>query len=337
MILGAVCPKVLDVFYETPLHKLPKVTFPSSVSKEALLAFAEYIYNGVLDLDPDLLTQMKVIAKQLDMKDFEQLCNNQLKSSSLPNMLPTIFEPMLSEPCSSSGLIQQMSLEGSQTSVMDTSAPIRSQQKDVHIDDTLNSRSSTTNNSVNSFSNSLLEIRAETSDTLMEAGDNNLVPSIIHNTCDVNINSRLQIKTEEVDSDDQQFDRETLSSVINYSTPESIITDNFTLFSNTDLSQSFSSPASTSQHHSLNTIQHKNTSQHHTLNKIQHNTQKNTSQHNTLNISLPVSHMWKQNNEDKRNMIENTNQCNPYPISLFTANWANVPLLTQEIKKEYED
>ncbi|CAE1165614.1 unnamed protein product [Acanthosepion pharaonis] len=30
MILGAVCPKVLDVFYSTPQHKLPKVTFPNS-------------------------------------------------------------------------------------------------------------------------------------------------------------------------------------------------------------------------------------------------------------------------------------------------------------------
>ena len=318
MILGAVCPKVLDVFYDTPQHKLPKVTFPCSVSKEALLAFAEYMYNGVLDLDPDLLTQMKIIAKQLDMKDFEQLCNNQLKSSVVPNMLPTILEPMLSEPCSSSGLIQQMSLEGSQTSVMDIiSAPTRSHQKNVHSVDTLNAISSTTNNSSSSFSNLPLGVRAENNDILMETGNNNLVSSVVHNTCDINLNSRLQVKTEEVDPDDQQYGREAMSSGINYSTPDNIITNNFTHFSNTDLSQSSSSPTSTTQHNTLSTTLH------------------NTSQHNALNKPLSIGHIWKQNSKDKRNITENANQYDPYPISLFTSNWANVPLLTQEVKKEY--
>ena len=308
MILGAVCPKVLDVFYNTPQHKLPKVTFPSSVSEEALLAFAEYMYNGVLDLDPDLLTQMKIIAKQLDMKDFEQLCNNQLKSSVVPNMLPTILEPMLSEPCSSSGLIQQMSLEGSQTSVMDIiSAPTRSHQKNTHSVDTLNAISSTTNNSSSSFSNLPLEVRAENNDTLMEAGNNNLVPSIVHNTCDINMNSRLQVKIEEVDPDDQQYGKETVSSGINYSTPDSIVTNNFTHFSNSDLSKSSSSPTSTTQH-----------------------------TNSTLNKPLSVGHTWKQNSKDKGNITENANHTDPYPINLFTANWVNVPLLTQEIKKEYD-
>ncbi|CAE1165612.1 unnamed protein product [Acanthosepion pharaonis] len=37
MILGAVCPQVLDVFYSTPQHKLPKVTFPNSYSRSTVL------------------------------------------------------------------------------------------------------------------------------------------------------------------------------------------------------------------------------------------------------------------------------------------------------------
>ena len=310
MILGAVCPKVLDVFYNTPQHKLPKVTFPSSVSEEALLAFAEYMYNGVLDLDPDLLTQMKIIAQRLDMKDFEQLCNNQLKSSVVPNMLPTILEPMLSEPCSSSGLIQQMSLEGSQTSVMDIiSAPTRSHQKNVHTVDTLNTISSSTNNSSSSVSLSnlpLVEVRAETDDTLMEVVNNNLALSVNDNICDINVNNRPQVKIEKIDPDDQQYGRETVSSGINYSTPDSIITNNFTHFSNSDLSKSSSSPTSTTQH-----------------------------TNSTLNKPLSVGHTWKQNSKDKGNITENANHTDPYPINLFTANWANMPLLTQEIKKEY--
>lgn len=310
MILGAVCPQVLDVFYSTPQHKLPKVTFPNSVSKEALLAFAEYMYNGVLDLDPDLLAQMKVIAQRLDMKDFEQLCNNQLKSSLVPNVLPTILEPMLSEPCSSSGLIQQMSPQGNQTSIMEMiPASTRNHQKDAHTAKSLDAISTGVSNCSNSLSNlPLVEVRAEADDTLMEVVNNNFALSVVNdNNCDINVNSRPQVKIEKVDPEDQQqYGRESVSSSINYSTSDSIITSNFTNFSNPDLSQSSSSPISTSQHTD-----------------------------NTLNKHLPGGHVWKQSNKDKRNTVEDVNNTDPYPISLFTANWANLPLLTKEIKKEY--
>ena len=36
------------------------------------------MYNGILDLDRDILEQLKIIAKRLDMKEFEQLCDSHL-------------------------------------------------------------------------------------------------------------------------------------------------------------------------------------------------------------------------------------------------------------------
>ena len=112
MIFAAVCPEVLDIFYKTPQDQFPKVILPESVSEEALLAFAEYMYNGVLNLDPDLLLQMKVIAQHLNMEYFEKLCNTQLKSLLPQNNPPSQAEPMLREPCLSSGLIEEAELEG---------------------------------------------------------------------------------------------------------------------------------------------------------------------------------------------------------------------------------
>lgn len=105
MVLGAVCPKVLSVLYSTPSNVFSKVTFPSSISKEALLAFAEYMYSGVLNLDEDILSQLKIIAQRLDMKDFEQLCSNELQKVRITSLLSTIMEPILLEPASLSGLL----------------------------------------------------------------------------------------------------------------------------------------------------------------------------------------------------------------------------------------
>lgn len=83
MVLAAVCPKILTELSKTPLDKFQKVTFPSTVSKEALTAFAEYMYSGVLDLDETILAQLKIIAQRLDMKDFEQLCESHLQTPQL--------------------------------------------------------------------------------------------------------------------------------------------------------------------------------------------------------------------------------------------------------------
>ncbi|GAB1599653.1 uncharacterized protein LOC115209932 isoform X6 [Argonauta hians] len=82
VVLSAVCPKLLSVFSTDILsHKFLQVNFPEEVSTEALNAFAEYMYNGLLDIDPDILHQLKIIAKRLDMKEFEQLCDSRLPST----------------------------------------------------------------------------------------------------------------------------------------------------------------------------------------------------------------------------------------------------------------
>lgn len=79
LVLSAVCPRLLSVLNADVLsHEFLQVNFPSEVSVEALSAFAEYMYNGILDLDHNILEQLKIIAKRLDMSEFEQLCNNHL-------------------------------------------------------------------------------------------------------------------------------------------------------------------------------------------------------------------------------------------------------------------
>ncbi|CAI9720170.1 XP_014782234.1PREDICTED: uncharacterized protein LOC106877741 isoform X4 [Octopus vulgaris] len=77
VVLSAVCPKLLSVFSTNiPSRNFLEINFPEEVSTQALNAFAEYMYNGLLDLDPDILHQLKIIAKRLDMKEFEQLCDS---------------------------------------------------------------------------------------------------------------------------------------------------------------------------------------------------------------------------------------------------------------------
>ncbi|XP_036357303.1 uncharacterized protein LOC115209901 isoform X2 [Octopus sinensis] len=79
VILSAVCPKLLSVFSTNiSSQKFLQINFPEEVSTQALNAFAEYMYNGYLDLDPDILQQLKIIAKQLEMKKFEEMCDNNL-------------------------------------------------------------------------------------------------------------------------------------------------------------------------------------------------------------------------------------------------------------------
>lgn len=93
------CPKLLSVFSTDILsHKFLQVNFPEEVSTEALNAFAEYMYNGILDLDRDILEQLKIIAKRLDMKEFEQLCD-----SHLPNHM---HQPVSAASFTSVPLIQ---------------------------------------------------------------------------------------------------------------------------------------------------------------------------------------------------------------------------------------
>ncbi|XP_036357306.1 uncharacterized protein LOC115209932 isoform X1 [Octopus sinensis] len=133
VVLSAVCPKLLSVFSTDILsHKFLQVNFPEEVSTEALNAFAEYMYNGLLDIDPDILHQLKIIAKRLDMKEFEQLCDSRLPSTipHQPASTVTVFgdlsqmQTILSNPPSITVPTVQPSLPSSSiTSVSSHSTP----------------------------------------------------------------------------------------------------------------------------------------------------------------------------------------------------------------------
>ena len=79
LVLYALCPKLFSLSKsDVEFHEFLQVNLPDKVSTEALNAFAEYMYCGILNLDHDILEQLKIIAKRLDMKEFEQLCDSHL-------------------------------------------------------------------------------------------------------------------------------------------------------------------------------------------------------------------------------------------------------------------
>lgn len=79
IILLAVCPKLLTMFNNGgQSNRFLQVNFPQAISHEALTAFAEYIYSGVLDLNARLLNQLRQMALQLGMKELEMLCSAHL-------------------------------------------------------------------------------------------------------------------------------------------------------------------------------------------------------------------------------------------------------------------
>lgn len=69
------------------------VNLPQTVSSEALDAFAEYIYKGHLNLDPDLLNQLRTIALCLEIDDLKQLCDSQRDSPSSKDQFPNSKKP----------------------------------------------------------------------------------------------------------------------------------------------------------------------------------------------------------------------------------------------------
>ncbi|GAB1599793.1 uncharacterized protein LOC115209550 [Argonauta hians] len=97
MVLGAVCPKLLTSLHSSK-DPFPKVVFPSTVGKDGLIAFAEYMYSGVLDLNENILIQLKTIAEELEMKDFEELCCKELEKIKAKKLL-SLVEPLLAETC----------------------------------------------------------------------------------------------------------------------------------------------------------------------------------------------------------------------------------------------
>lgn len=55
-----------------------RVNFPANISENAMRAFAEYMYNGLLDLDPLTLTQLQQISYQLGIEELRMLCETHL-------------------------------------------------------------------------------------------------------------------------------------------------------------------------------------------------------------------------------------------------------------------
>ncbi|GAB1599654.1 uncharacterized protein LOC115209895 [Argonauta hians] len=109
VVLASVCPKLLTVFGADILSQtFLQINLPREVTTEALNAFAEYLYNGILDLDPNILLQLTVIAKQLDMKEFEQLCDSQLPTSYQPEhnqIQPNVSTPLSRTPANFSSSV----------------------------------------------------------------------------------------------------------------------------------------------------------------------------------------------------------------------------------------
>eukprot|EP00106_Octopus_bimaculoides_P014787 XP_014782229.1 PREDICTED: uncharacterized protein LOC106877738 isoform X2 [Octopus bimaculoides] len=90
IVLSAVSPKLFSVFSTHISSQVFEVKFPEVVSTEALMVFAEYMYTGLLDLDLNILQQLKVIAKQLDTKDLENLCDAHLLSGASQQLASTV-------------------------------------------------------------------------------------------------------------------------------------------------------------------------------------------------------------------------------------------------------
>ncbi|XP_036357294.1 transcription factor Ken-like isoform X2 [Octopus sinensis] len=89
IVLSAVSPKLFSIFSTHISSEVFEVKFPE-VSTETLMAFVEYIYTGLLDLDLNILQQLKVIAKRLDMKDLQNLCDAHLQSGARQQLASTV-------------------------------------------------------------------------------------------------------------------------------------------------------------------------------------------------------------------------------------------------------
>ncbi|CAI9720163.1 transcription factor Ken-like isoform X2 [Octopus vulgaris] len=89
IVLSAVSPKLFSVISTYISSQFFEVKFPE-VSTETLMAFVEYMYTGLLDLDLNILQQLKVIAKQLDMKDLQNMCDVHLLRGARQQIASTV-------------------------------------------------------------------------------------------------------------------------------------------------------------------------------------------------------------------------------------------------------
>ena len=114
LVLLAISPTLLSSS-EVRNNCFLRVNFPANISENAMRAFAEYMYNGVLDLDPLTLTQLQQISYQLGIVELRMLCETHLcsqtqVSSSINNVIcPGTSLSHLATQSESSSL--QMSLQ----------------------------------------------------------------------------------------------------------------------------------------------------------------------------------------------------------------------------------
>lgn len=81
VVLMAISPTLLSSS-EVRNNCFLRVNFPANISENAMRAFAEYMYNGLLDLDPLTLTQLQQISYQLGIEELRMLCKTHLCSQS---------------------------------------------------------------------------------------------------------------------------------------------------------------------------------------------------------------------------------------------------------------
>ncbi|CAI9720206.1 XP_036357330.1uncharacterized protein LOC115209547 isoform X2 [Octopus vulgaris] len=315
IVFGAVCPKVLPVFYNAFHSDLPAVTFPSTVSEEALLAFCEYMYDGVLELDKNILSQLKIIAQCLDMQGFDQLCNNQLKIAENSVTVPTdMLESILTEPCSSSGLISD-NATNTQITCQDNFTPVSQVIPSKLI--TLYNRNLEENSNVLSskFPTEIKRkvVKQEISDTSNEQDD-------INSNHEDDLINKPQIKVELIGPDDHRYGYQdfllaqqgsdisdadlTQSSLLSHNTS----LDNFE--QNSDIQQteqSLLSSSSLSPHFSLHSESH------------------------PVGYITPTS-IRRLVSCDKFQHLKNSENSKPYPVSLFSANYEPISLSSSNLQ-----
>ncbi|GAB1603924.1 hypothetical protein Ahia01_000673700 [Argonauta hians] len=79
IVLLAMCPKLLSMpNADLSSSQFLRVNFPKGVSQHALDAFADYMYNGILDIDSAILNQLRTIAVCLEMQELKFLCDTHL-------------------------------------------------------------------------------------------------------------------------------------------------------------------------------------------------------------------------------------------------------------------
>ncbi|CAI9720169.1 stress response nst1-like isoform X1 [Octopus vulgaris] len=303
VILSAVCPKLLSVFSTNiSSQKFLQINFPEEVSTQALNAFAEYMYNGYLDLDPDILQQLKIIAKQLEMKKFEEMCDN--------NLINKINQP-------STDLRQNQTQAG---------LPVPTNITVPTVQPSLPSSSitSVTSQSTPSFITQVIDVKQEICEAALAQVKNGTagvieqeseIDSLDANTygdCSNDSDFVLRVKTEPVGLDNEKYGQ--LNNEAYISTPVSSNTVSHVIYGPTcKLKSNVFEGSIVSDLPPVSCIEEKRSSQ-------------------SISIQNDASKMLHQSIatiQSIENIMTSGSNEGVYPIRLFTAGRDNVPLCTQ--------